>query len=308
MINNLTLEKLYYDANKQFNLYKTSETATENDLLSIIKLLIIDNKFTICRSGDYYFYEISNLLRFYEDELKSSFLENKTIFNIIFNCYVLLIKLFIRLCSIFSFDIYKRAFINEFLQILKESKNILKFYIPLEINHVMTLNHLIGKQLYNCSHIQYIKTKNKELNYIFEEYFLNLENQVYGYELSLSSNFGNNKYLKKDIEHMIFINNSYFLLLKMIFKLTYYIEKVNYFDNTKFREILKLFSKISISNKNIHITDINKFKMLLIQNFKSSSTYLMTTNKNDILNEKIKLLKLNIDEYKQLIDIIILIK
>lgn len=308
MKNNIYVENLYHIAKKQFEELLEAKVQTEDDLINIIKTLKISNNFNIFYKNNYNFAEISNLLRFYEHELKSSFHDNKPLFNIKFKCYVLLIKVFTQLCITFATNKTKRPLIDSFFQLLKESKNMLKFIIPLEETYIKTLNNLIGEQLYYYSHIQYIYTKDKELDYIFEEYYLNLEKQLHGYELSLSTNFGDKEFTNKEIEHMIFINNSSFLLLKMIHKLNYYKPNINMFQNNKFKNILKLFHKISKFHKNTVSGEIKEFESTLIAEFHNSCNYLRNHKNYDMAEEKIKLLQLNTDEYKQLTDIIMSLK
>lgn len=308
MKNNINIEDIYIDAKMQYEHIIYTKTQTENDLLNIINKLKFDTNFKIIKENNYNFTEISNLFRFYEDELKSSFLENKQLFESKFKCYILLIKLFTELCIIFSVKIEKRPYINNFFQLLKESKNMLKFFIPLHDNHLKILNNLIGEQLYYFTHIQYISTKDKSLDYIFEEYYLNLEKQLHGYELSLSTNFGENELSSKSIEYMIFINNASFLLLKMIHKLSFYRPKETFIENKYFMNIFSLFNKIS-NNKNIsNITHIKEFEEILIKSFNNSSNYLKTNKNHDMIKEKVELLQLNTDEYKQLIVIILSLK
>lgn len=305
MKNNICIENSYQIAKKQFEDLIYTKKKTESDLINIINILKFSNIFDIFDKNNYNFTEISNLFRFYEDELKSSFQNNKPLFDIKFRCYILLIKVFTELCITFSTNLEKRTYIDNFIQLLKESKNMLKFFIPLEKKHINILNNILGEQLYYFSHIQYIHTKDKELDYIFEEYYLNLEKQLHGYELSLSTDFGDNELTDKDIEYMIFINNASFLLLKMIHKLNYYQPNIDFYQNNKLKNILTLFHEISLFSKNIVSNDIEEFESTLIKEFKNSSNYLRIHKNHDMIEEKVELLKLNTDEYKQLIDIIL---
>ncbi|WP_072679598.1 hypothetical protein [Arcobacter sp. LA11] len=308
MINNICTEKLYLSTKKQFEDLIYTKEQTEGDLLNIIKKLDFSKNFAIFQENNYNFDEVSNLFRFYEDELKSSFFEDKNLFKIEFKCYILLIKTFTELCITFATNKERRKHIDSFFQILKESKNLLKFFIPLEEKDIKTINNLIGEQLYYFSHIQYIHTKDKELDYIFEEYYLNLERQIHGYELSLSTNFGNKELNNKDIEYMIFINNSSFLLLKMIHKLNYYKPQIKFFENDKFKKVLSLFHKISLSHKESDSNTIEQFEKTLTSEFLESTKYLKKHKNHNMKKEKVQLLQLNTDEYKQLIDIILSLK
>jgi len=306
--NNIDIKKLYTTLKNDFNHLVYNKKQTEYDLLNIINKLCYKKKFDIYDTNNYSFDEISNLFRFYEDELKSDFEENKIIFHSKFKCYTLLIKAFTELCIIFATNLEKRVLINNFFQLLRESKNILKFTIALDQKYINTLNNIIGEHLYYFSHIQYVYTKEKDIDYILDEYHMNLERQLHGFELSESTSFGDNEFTNKDIEYAIFVNNASFLLLKMLYKLDYYRPDIKYFDNKKFENILFLFHEISLFHKNTKTIDTNSFKEMLVKEFKASADFLLKEKNHNMYEEKLALLNLNTDEYKQLIDIILFSK
>lgn len=308
MKNNIDTQKLYNQLEIEASSLIYSNKVTEASLLKIINSLMLNQTFEIIHKNNYNLEHISNLFRFYEHELKSSFLEDKKEFNIKFKCYILLVRIFTELCSLFSTCIKKRSYINNFMQLLKESNNMLKFSVPLEKNEILILNNLIGEQLYLFSHIQYINTKNKQVKYIFEEYYLNLENIIHGYDLSLSTKFANSPYIDEQAEYMIFLNNATFLLLKMIFKLKYHLPNTKHFEHKEFLQIIELFHKISIIDKDKILPTVCTFQKLLLDNFLRSSEYLDISKGYNLIDKKIGLLKLNTDEYKHLIDIIIDLK
>lgn len=308
MKNNLNFDKTYNKAKKEFLKLNSLDSFDYKNISDIINMLSFDSNIFIYSKNNFDFEEISKLLRFYEDMLTNSFFTHKLNFNIQFKSYILLIELFNKLCKLFSKDKEKRCLIEQIFQLLKESKNIVKMFTPLEKKDIKILNNYIGQQLYHYSHIQYISTKNKDLDYIFQEYYLNIEKILHGFELSVETNFADCKKTNQINEKMIFINNLSFLLLKMIHKLNYYHPSIDYFDNKYFRNILYFFKKLSLSHKEAVSIDINTFEKLLLNEFKSSSDFLLKELAIDMYNEKINLLRLNTDEYKQLIDIIVTLK
>ncbi|PLY07355.1 MAG: hypothetical protein C0625_07025 [Arcobacter sp.] len=305
MINNNYLKKLYESSKKSIKTPKANKNNSEEDLLSIINNLKLNNTFIIHHKNNYNLNEVSKLFRFYENELKNSFSEDKIAFDLKLKCYLLIVELFTKLCILFSYNKEKRFLINTIFQILKESNNMLKLTIPFEKEEIQVLNNLIGQQLYYYTHIQESMTKEKDINYILEQYFLKLERIQHGYELSYHSNFGNNTSIKKSIEEMLFINNASFLLLKMVHKLNFYLPNFSYLQNSYFLKIKELFQKISKKNKSNKIKTIFDFESSLIGSFTISANYLQNHGHHNIFDDKIKLLKLNTDEYKQLIDIIL---
>lgn len=308
MENNFMYENVYTKAKKDIFNLKASNSLNYENISKIINLLSFDSNITIYLRNNFNLKEISKLLRFYEDILTNSFSENKSLFKIQFKSYVLIIELFIELCNLFSKDKEKRVLLDSIFQLLKESKNMVKMFIPLENSDIKVLNNYIGRQLYHYSHMQYISTKDKKLDYIFQEYYLNMEKILHGFELSVETNFADCKKTKEIDEKMIFINNLSFLLLKMIHKLEYYNPSIEYFDNSYFQNILYFFRKLSIKHQKTPILGIKEFENILIEEFKNSSNFLQENLNINMFDEKVKLLKLNTDEYKQLIDIIIALK
>ena len=308
MKNNDYLMKLYNLSKNSIDSLISNKNFTEEEILIIIKSLSLGGNFLIFEKNNYNMDQISKLFKFYEEELKSSFIDDKTAFEMKFKCYLLLIELFTGLCTLFSYKKEKRVLINEIFQILKESNNMLKLFIPFDKKDIKILNNLIGQQLYYYTHIQYIKTKDKEINYILQEYLLNLERILHGYELSFDSEFGEDNHTKQEAEEMIFINNSSFLLLKMIHKLDFYMPNTKYVENPYFIKIINFFKEISKLNINSHITTLEVFEESLLEEFSNSAKYLEKNKSYYMFDEKIKLLQLNTDEYKQLIDIILSLK
>ena len=305
MKNNHSLEEIYTICENTINNLSSDENLSEEQLVNIIRLLSFEKVFTFYKENNYNLNEISNLFEFHNEQLKKSFNEDKKQFYLRFKAYLLIVDSFTKLCLNFSTNKDKREFIDKILQVLKESKNMLKLYIPFEEKDINILNNLIGQQLYYYTHMNYIKVQDKEIDYLFEEYFINFEKMIHGYELSLESGFGNCKKTDKEIEEMIFLNNASFLLLKMIHKIDYHLNNKEYNENPYFHKIVKLFTNYSKLDKNKTINSVIEFEEFLIEEFKNSAKKLNNNYKTDIFNEKLNLLRVDTDEYKQLIDIIL---
>ncbi len=305
MKNNYSLEEIYILCEKTINNLNSNKSTSEEQLLKIIRLLSFEEVFIIYKKNNYNLDEISKLFNFHIEQLRSSFHKDKTDFYLRFKAYLLIIDSFTKLCLNFSTNKEKRVFIKNILQILKESKNILKLYIPFEDKEIKILNNLIGQQLYYYTHINEIEIKKKHINRIFEEYYYNLEKMIHGYELSHESNFGNTNKSFEEVEKMIFLNNASFLLLKMIHKINYSLIGKEFDNNPYFLKIVEQFCSYFKLNKNKKSRSFLEFEEILIEEFKKSIKKLNNNNKINILNEKIELLRVDTDEYKQLIDIML---
>ncbi len=75
-----------------------------------------------------------------------------------------------------------------------------------------------------------------------------------------------------------------------------------------FKTFCIFFRKLSIEHQQSSILNIKEFENILIEEFKNSSNFLLKNLNINMFDEKVKLLKLNTDEYKQLIDIITALK
>lgn len=304
MKDNKKLEKLYSLSLQTINKTINSQEYKEKEIIKIILNLSMEKQVNIFENNCYNLDSISELFRFYEKELKDAFRDDQERFHLLFKIYLLKIELFTILCELFIYDKEKRRLIKPIFQLLKESKNLLKFFIPFEKKELNIINNIIGEQLYYFSHVHYVNLKDKSLDYIFEESLLTCESMLNGLELSISSNFGGNPYKTKEIEETIFLNNLSFYLLKMISKLKVFRPKINYFDNKNYLKILDFFYTIYIFEKSYNIDNKKPFKDTLLEIFIETSKFLTEEKKHDYLEEKIRLLSLNTDEYKELIDII----
>ncbi len=302
------IEAVYEEVKKDLNNLLYGENHTETNLLIILDKLTFEKNFSIYENNQYDLDEISKIFRFYEDTLKNYHEDDKCIFEWFFKCYTIVVKVFTELCLVFSINKEKRDYIYTFLQILKESNNMVKFFIPLDERYIKILNNLIGEQLYYFSHLEYKEFRDKDIEYILDYYFLSLEKQYHGFELSSLSEFGNKEFVDEKSEYMIFMNNVAFLLLKLIYMLKIDFKNITFFENRKFIEIFKFYKKISELNKDATFESIQSIEECLIEEFLSSNKYLNNNKQYNVLDEKIKLLQINTDEYKQLIDIILMSK
>lgn len=297
------LTTLYEHSKANLKTILNSPIIDDIKLLELIDKLTFDNSFSIKNIDDYNLDEIAKVFRFYEELLKKSFNEDKERFELEFKLYTLLIKVFTELCNTFVNDKNKIPNIDNFFQILKESKNMLKLTIPLDVKHINILNNLIGEQLYYFSHIHYHDINAYPLDYTFEKYFLNLEKMFHGYDLSLASDFGHKEFTNKDIELAILKNNASFLILTLIHKIYKY-KSFDDFENNKFKDIIEFYIDNFPIEEDIKKDTIKNLESLLLRDFIASKNYIKKITNHNLLTEKLILLELDTDEYKQLIDMI----
>lgn len=282
------------------NLLQNNEL-NEEVLQNLIINLYLDKNFNIIEGNNYDIDSLANLLRYYETLMKGSFKNDEKLFLIEFDLYLHLIKLFTFLCKQLRMDKEKRVLVQPILQTLKESKNMLKLYIPFEENQLCIINNLIGEHLYKFSHTDYLDIQQKGLDYTFEYYLHSCEKIINGYELSLSTNFGNNNLKNKDIELTKVKNNLSFLLLCMIYKINFYFPNIDIYENLNFEKIYSYITQLSFFDDTINKKDIKEF---LLKEFIKSSEILTINKKEYYYQEKLSLLSLDTDEYKEFIDII----
>lgn len=297
------LAAIYEQSVQKLKEILSSEQNKEKQLLFLIQDLSFENSFSLSINENYDINEVDKLFRYYEELLKDSFNQDKELFEIEFKLYLLIIKIFTELCNTFICDKEKRKQISTFFQTLKESKNMLKLFLPLDIKHINILNNLIGEQLYYFSHLDYHDITKYPLDYTFEKYLLNLERMFHGFDLSVASNFGNKEFTNEEIELAILKNNASFLILTLIYKI-YSLEDNKIFKNEKFKNIINFYKNNFYLNECNNIYDIECLEKVLLSNFRKSSSYINKITKQNLLKDKLNLLALDTDEYKQLIDII----
>ncbi|WP_321313738.1 hypothetical protein [Halarcobacter sp.] len=294
------LESIYKKSKNDLKDLLKNDSLNEENLNKLIIELNIDKNFCVY-DGSYNLSSIKKLFKLYEKLMKESFSKNKKVFHIQFTLYLHLIKLFSLFCRKLYTHNKNRKQVKQIFQIMQESKNMLKLSIPLDEEIINIINNIIGQHLYEFTHSDYIDINKKDIDYIFDYYIYSSERIVDGYELSLSTNFGNNSKMDAILEELKVKNNLSFLLLSMIYKINFYFPNIDINKNSNYQKIFQYIVELSFFNVNI---DIKEFKNFLLDEFIVSSKKLIKNNKKYYYDEKISILTLNTDEYKELIDII----
>ncbi|WP_320035827.1 hypothetical protein [Halarcobacter sp.] len=295
------LESIYIKSKNDLKTLLKNDSLNEQNLNKLIVELSIDSNYLIFTNNTYNITSIKKIFKFYETIMKRSFPIDKKLFHMQFTLYLHLIKLFSHLCRKIYTHNTNREQVKQILQIMQESKNMLKLSIPLDGEIINIINNIIGQHLYKFTHSDYIDIDKKDIDYIFDYYIYSSEKIIDGYELSQSTNFGNNSKININIELLKVKNNLSFLLLSMIYKIDFYFPKLDINENPNYQKIFQYISELSFFNVDI---DIKNFKTFLLDEFKDSSKKLILNNKKHYYDEKISILTLNTDEYKELIDII----
>lgn len=308
MKNNIQIEEDYNSSKKLFHKLNSNINFNYEDISSILYSLDLNEKNNTVPRNNLEVEELSNLLKLYMDELTKCFKDDEKRFHLLFNCYILLIETYTELAILYSGQKEFRKLVNKVFALLKESKNMIKLFIPLEEEKVNLLNNYLGRQLYHYAHLHYVTIKNKDIEYVLEEHLMQIEGMLFGFELCVDINFANSKNAQEINEKMVLINNISFVLLKMIYKLKFREMEKSLDNNPSFVKIIEFFEKISLLKKEKTNLELEDFKALIFKNFKKSATHLLMETKKNMFKEKSKLLEHNTDEYKQLIDIITVLK
>ncbi len=260
------------------------------EVILIVNLLSMGKNYNIFTNYDTYnFDNLGDLFRAYEAILSEE-IENKASFLGSFLCYKQLIFVLKKLCIINSTDLARKKTIQPILNLITESINILKYTVSLSKENLSSLNNVLGMLLYYFAHLPYISTKNKTIEYIIDEYYLNLEKQVDGYTISKECNFDESD--EKE-EFIIFKSNASFLLLVLLQKLDSRYEEEDYFQTDNFKKCIRLYNKkFSLLLNETKIDDEESFKNKLLDNFIYKyhvKSYEKTiTNHKDLINNFIK--------------------
>jgi len=223
------------------NLISNNSTLFFKEIGNIINLLSLGKPYKIFDTyTKYNLQEVSKLFRDYESLLKQ-LEDNNELFDLTFNAYIILIDAFTQLCVINSTDIQRKKTINPIIELLTESNNMLKFTVTLSEQKIDELNNILGKLLYYFSHISYYEIKSKTMQYLIEEFTLNLQRQEDGYTLSKETNFGNN-IKNKEKEFIKFKSNNSFLLLTLIKKLEENFTNEDFFNHAHFKKLIQEYN------------------------------------------------------------------
>jgi hypothetical protein len=233
-----------YIENKLLNITKKDSIYFFKDINIMLHILSIGTQEKIIESYNSYNYDsLSNLFRFYEAKLKYLFLNDKKLFSITFDSYIVLLRTITQLCSFISIDVVARKSIRFFIELMTETINLLKFNVLLDEEKINKLNNIQGKYLYYFSHIDEIKFELNDLKITFKDYLLALERLEDGYILSKESNFGNETKDLDSSEFLIYKMNSSVLILTLIKELKNSLDEVLYFDSEYFQKILRFYYK-----------------------------------------------------------------
>jgi hypothetical protein len=245
-LNNIAFKEQinFYIENKLLNITKKDSIYFFKDINIMLHILSIGTQEKIIESYNSYNYDsLSNLFRFYEAKLKYLFLNDKKLFSITFDSYIVLLRTITQLCSFISIDVVARKSIRFFIELMTETINLLKFNVLLDEGKINKLNNIQGKYLYYFSHIDEIKFELNDLKITFKDYLLALERLEDGYILSKESNFGNETKDLDSSEFLIYKMNSSVLILTLIRELKNSLDEVLYFDSEYFQKILRFYYK-----------------------------------------------------------------
>ena len=284
-IENLFLNNIFFKEQinqflekKLINLIKDDNIHFIKDINVLAYISTIGSKEYILNS--YYEYDltaIEKVFRFYENYLQKIFFDKKELFLLTFDLYIILLKTLIQLCTINSIDLIKKRNINQIIELMTETINIVKFTIPLSNDNLSKINNLQGKYLYYFSHLDEILIDVDDLDRSFERYLLCLEKQEDGFTLSKNNNFGFEDDILENSEFLIFKNYSSILLLKLLKKLRDIPNSPRFIDNPYFQKILKIyFKKFSLEDEIIIPKSINELEKILL----SSLLYNYNSNLN----------------------------
>jgi len=306
-----------YINKKLDNILKNGSAIFFKDINSIINLLSRAKHYKVFKDYNTYDYEeIQNLFRDYESSLQS--IQNEEVFDATFDCYTSLLKVYTKLCLINSIDIKRKQTIIPITDILTETINMLKFTAKLQEKHLNILNNVLGQILYYFSHLPFIDSKGKDLNYLIEQYYLLFEKISDGYHISKDTDFAGNTSLKEE-EYFRFRTNSSYLFLIMLKKLHNDFKKEEYFICDSLRRCMVLFEKnfsvsfskdgeITLSSltqdliDSLALTYINENKLGQIKDYRSAiSDFIIEADNYNIQNiepiHNILLLAENIDQH-----------
>ena len=264
---NLYIEK------RLFNITKKDSIYFFKDINIMLHILSIGTNEKILESyNSYNLDSLSNLFRFYESRLKGLFFNDKELFSLTFDSYIVLLRTITQLCSFNSIDIVAKKNIRFFIELMTETINISKFTIPLDEEKLNKLNNIQGKYLYYFSYLDEIKVEIEDLENTFKNYLLSLERNEDGYVLSKDNNFGSELENLDAQEFLIYKKNSSILILELIKGLKSSIDESLYFNNEYFQKILRFYYKkfsLYFSNdkiaQNIKDFEIDLLNSLLVQ-------------------------------------------
>jgi hypothetical protein len=272
------------------NLLKNESADFYKEISDMLFILSIGIKEKILNSYANFNYDsISILFRYYENLLQKLHTKNKELFSLTFDSYILLLKIFIQLCTIHSMDTLKIKNISLLIELMTESINILKFNIKFDENNIKEMNSIQGKYLYYFSHLENIDIDINNLDTSIKKYFLCLEKQRDGYTLSKDSNFGEKNEHTNSDEFLIYKNYSSIVILKLLNKLKDLNQNI-YVNSEYFQAILRFYYKnfsneFNIKNNLFNIKSFEKELLNnLIYNYTNNLNYIKTIDCSSVID------------------------
>ena len=251
-------------------------------LEDIINMLSLGNHYLIfIDDNNYSIPGIHKMLRMHEKFLSEVHINEKQ-FDTTFAFHIEIIEALKQLCIINAIDIQRKRSIKDITDAIIESINILKFTIMLDEKKIDVLNNILGEILYQYSHVPYVETDGKEIDYLIKEFLFTFEKQIDGYNLSLETDFGNN-ISRRDKEYLLFVTNSSYLILLLIKKVEEGFYGYDLLNDSKFRELIGLYYKNHSHVNQKKFNTIRQFENELLNNI--SHNYKVKNN-NFIHNQQ----------------------
>lgn len=297
--NQVFIKKLNtYLEQKLINLTNSDSTYFYKDITTMFHIFCISTDCDMFESYDEYkFDELSRLFRHIETNLiKLHGVNDKTLFDLKFETYVILLKSLTQLCVINSTDIQRIENTKIFTELITETLNILKYNIQLSEDNLRILSHIQGCLLYYFVNLDSLYVRAESLEDNIKSFLYILERVQDGYLLSKHFNFGNSDISinVEENEFEIFNYNFSIVILDLLTKIqkrNIPLEEIKEIDS--FKKILKLYSE-NFNYKfevNYKISDIKNFKDTLLDSlvhqYQTNSTFYKTANHSTIINEVI---------------------
>lgn len=252
--------------NKLKNIFSDNRTIMFKEIITIVNLLSFGKDYEIFESYNFYnLGQLEKLFREYEDKLQKAKQNDEKNFITLFSQYILLIEALNELCTINSSDVLRKKTINPLIEVISETINITKYNIKLDDIQVNTLNNILGKVLFYYSHIPYINVRDKDSQYLIEEFKFIFEKLCDGYELSKNTNFGGDLDDKK--YYKTFLNSLTTLISTLLYKLKQNYELEEFNNITKFNALLELYDKVITHVEIPKFKTLHEFKMHLLNNY-----------------------------------------
>ena len=269
IINNNEFRAFIYDdvKNRMNRIIIDNSTIMFKQLVLILDLLSFGEDYKVFENYNFYnFDNLSKLFRNYEEKLlEHTNNGERSMFEITFKHYVILIEMLNELCTINSTDLLRKKTIKDIIETISETVNITKFKIKLSEEKINILNNILGKLMFFYSHIPFISVENKSSKYLIDEFTFNLEKIASGYELSKNTDFAGDE--KEDSYYVVLINSATTLLSNLIYKLENYYEESDYSDIEIFHEILDLYEGL-VEHKTVsQIDNLKNLKNDLLDNY-----------------------------------------